>query len=339
VHAGPGSRLRAAALPLAALALCACGGSLQVTRNPSAALASVKKVTVVPFGPAPAQSRIAGEWETLLLSLGYRVVERDNIDPLLKEQGLSINGIVNPAEAPRIGEILGVDGLILGRPNTREPYYSYSMTGAARISEPAPVSVKLLDAATARVVWSVSNEKEESLNVAREGRAVNARVKSSLERTLAEGGWKAAAPRYRESSGAAIAFNSALRAEAGMRVGAYAFAGGNDNGDGGAWADKAAAMLLKAGYDVVDRQQLEKIISEQKLSASGATRAQDMAQLGKIAGLRAVLLGTAYGGQVCAYHMKLVDVETGELYWSAYGEDCRLGELSGFFKDLPGGAR
>ncbi len=328
MNAGFKGRVRGAALLFAALALCACGGSLQVMRNPSASLPSVKKVAVVPFGTAPAQARITGEWETLLLSLGYRVVERENIEPLLKEQGLSINGIVNPSEAPKIGEILGVDGLVMGRPNTREPYYSYSMTGAAKISEPAPVSVKLLDAATARVVWSVSNEKEEALNVAREGRAVNSRLKNSLEGTLKEGGWKAAQPPYKESSGAAIAFNSGLRAEKGMRVGAYAFAGGNDNGDGGAWADKAASMLLKAGYDVVDRQQLEKIIQEQKLSASGATRAQDMAQLGKIAGLRAVLMGTASGGQVCAYHVKLVDVETGELYWSAYGEDCRLDQFS-----------
>lgn len=322
------SRIRGAALVFSALALCACGGSLQVMRNPSASLASVKKVAVVPFGPAPAQGRITGEWETLLLSLGYRVVERGNIEPLLKEQGLSINGIVNPSEAPRIGEILGVDGLVMGRPNTREPYYSYSMTGAPKMSEPAPVSVKLLDAATARVVWSVSNEKDAALNVAREGRAVNSQTKRSLEAALTEGGWKAARPPYKESSGAAIAFNAALRTAPGMRVGAYAFAGGNDNGDGGAWADKAAGMLLKAGYDVVDRQQLEKIIAEQKTAASGATRPQDMAQLGRIAGLRAVLMGTAYGGQVCAYHVKLVDVETGELYWSAYGEDCRLDQFS-----------
>jgi curli biogenesis system outer membrane secretion channel CsgG len=332
MNAGFNGRGRGAALVFTALVLCSCGGSLQITRNPSASLASVSKVAVIPFGAAPAQGRITGEWETLLLSLGYRVVERDSIEPLLKEQGLSINGIVNPSEAPKIGELLGVDGLVLGRPNPREPYYSYTMTGMVRMSEPAPVSVKLLDAATARVVWSVSNEKTETLNVSREGLAVTSQLRRSLEETLRDGGWKAAKPAYRESSGAAIAFNPALRAEAGMRVGAYAFSGGNDNGDGGAWADKAAGMLLRAGYDIVDRQQLEKILKEQKSSLSGATRAQDMARLGKIAGLRAVLLGTAYGGQACAYHAKLVDVETGELYWSAYGEDCRLDQFSDLVK-------
>ena len=87
-------------------------------------------------------------------------------------------------------------------------------------------------------------------------------------------------------------------------------------------------MLLKAGYDVVDRQQLEKIIKEQKMSASGLTRVQDMAQLGKIAGLRAIVMGTVSGKQICAYHAKLVDVETGELYWSAYGEDCRMDQFT-----------
>ena len=321
-------RIRGAAPAFAVLALCACGGSLQITRNPSAALTSVKKVAVIPFGAAPTQGRIAGEWETLLLSLGYRVVERGSIESLLKEQGLSINGIVNPSEAPKIGELLGVDGLVLGRPNPRDSYYSYTMTGMPRISEPAPVSVKLVETATARVVWSVSNEKAETLSVAREGRAVNAQLKSSLEGTLKDGGWKSAKPAYKESSTAAIAFSPFMRAEKGMRVGAYAFSGGNDNGDGGAWADKTAGMLLKAGYDVVDRQQLEKILKEQKLSTSGMTSVQDMTQLGKIAGLRAVVMGTASGGQICAYHAKLVDVETGELYWSAYGEDCRMDQFS-----------
>lgn len=325
--------MRGTALAFIALALCACGGSLQITSNPNAGLASVRKVAVVPFGTNPAQGRITGEWETLLLSLGYRVVERDNIEPLLKEQGLSINGLVNPSEAPRIGELLGVDGLVLGRPNPREPYYSYTMTGMPRLSEPAPVSVKLLETATARVVWSVSSEKTEALSVARQGRAVNAQLRKSLEGTLSRGGWKdTAKPVYKESSAAEIAFNASLLTEKGMRVGVYAFSGGNDNGDGGAWADKTAAMLLKEGYDVVDRQQLEKILKEQKLSLSGATRAQDMAKLGKIAGLRASVMGTASGGQVCAYHAKLVDVETGELYWSAHGEDCQMDQFAGLVK-------
>lgn len=320
--------MRGALLVFTAAALCACGGAVQITRNPSASLVSVKKVAVIPFSAAPEQARITGEWETLLLSLGYRVVERGSIESLLKEQGLSINGIVNPSEAPKIGELLGVDGLVLGRPNPRDPYYSYTMTGMARISEPPPVSVKLVETASARVVWSVSNEQAESLSVAREGRAVNSQLKNSLEGTLRDGGWEAEKPAYKESSSAAIAFNAVMRTTKGMRVGAYAFSGGNDNGDGGAWADKAAGMLLRAGYDVVDRQQLEKIIKEQKMSASGLTRVQDMAQLGKIAGLRAIIMGTASGRQVCAYHTKLVDVETGELYWSAYGEDCRMDQFS-----------
>lgn len=321
-------RIRGAALVFTALALCSCAGSLQITRNPSASLASVKKVAVIPFSAAPEQGRITGEWETLLLSVGYRVVERGSIESLLKEQGLSINGLVNPSEAPKIGELLGVDGLVLGRPNPRDPYYSYTMTGMPRISEPPPVSVKLVETASARVVWSVSNEQAESLSVAREGRAVNAQLKSSLEGTLRDGGWEAEQPTYRESSSAVIAFNSVMPTKKGMRVGAYAFSGGNDNGDGGAWADKTAGMLLRAGYDVVDRQQLEKIIKEQKMSVSGLTRVQDMAQLGKIAGLRAIVMGTVSGKQICAYHTKLVDVETGELYWSAYGEDCRMDQFS-----------
>ena len=55
-------------------------------------------------------------------------------------------------------------------------------------------------------------------------------------------------------------------------------------------------------------------------------------KLGKIAGLRGMVFGTVYGGEICAYHAKLVDVETGEIYWSVYGEGCSLDSLVNIFR-------
>ena len=323
----------AAALAAAACLLGGCGGSVQVTRNPSAELPAVRKIAVLPFADDPAQRRITGEWETLLLSLGYRVIDRQNIETILKEQGLSVSGIVNPSEAPRIGDLLGVQGLVLGLPNPRPPYYSWSVTGATRLSEPGPVSVKLVDTSSARVIWSLSAEKSEALQVSREGRAVNGTVQKSLSSALREGGWNKFPARAAlfEASDAVLAVNRDLPSKQGMRVGVYAFTGTNDNGDGNAWADKFGGILLKAGYDVVDREQLDRVIREQKISQSGSVRPAEMLLLGKVAGLNAVAMGNVSGGAVCAYNVKLVDIETGELYWSGYGEDCQMSKLSGLF--------
>ncbi len=326
----PALQHSAAALAAAAF-LCACAGPQAATRNPNADVNSVRRVAVVPFAETPEQKRISGEWETLLLSLGYRVTERGGMELLLKEQGLSLSGIVNPSEAPKIGGLLGVDGVLFGRQGTRASYQSYTMTGMARISEPPPASVKLIDAATARMVWSMADENPEKVRISREGAAVDGALRRSLLKTLNEAGWKGPVGRYAENGRATAAFAPAAE-RAGLRVGVYRFAGGNDHGDGAAWADKFAGMLLAAGYDVVDRQQLEKLLLEQRVSLNGAIRPEDMAKLGQVAGLQGVVLGTVYGGQICAYHAKLVNAETGELYWSAFGEDCALSEVSALLR-------
>lgn len=314
--------------------VCSCS-SLQITRNPIVDINSVKKVAVFPFADSPAQKRVTGEWETLLLSLGYRVVERGAMDLILKEQGLSVIGIVNPADAPKIGELLAVDGIVFGSPNPREPYHSYTMTGMPRIAEPPPVAVKLVDVKTARVIWSLSSESQEKVQISREGAAVSASLRKSLAKILKEGGWSSTpAPRfYRENGSSVVAFNQGLKLETGMRVGIYPFLSGNEQeNDSKVWADKFAGMLLGIGYDVIDRQQLEKILMERQISLKGAIRLKEIAEIGKIAGLQGIVFGTVYGGTVCAYHAKLVNVETGELYWSAYGEDCSLEQLSTIFK-------
>jgi hypothetical protein len=58
-----------------------------------------------------------------------------------------------------------------------------------------------------------------------------------------------------------------------------------------------------------------------------------MVRLGKIAGLKGIVFGSIYGSDICAYHAKLVDVESGELYWSVFGEDCSLDDVSSLLKD------
>ncbi|OGR69109.1 MAG: hypothetical protein A2081_06285 [Elusimicrobia bacterium GWC2_61_19] len=325
--------LRAAALLAAAAAFGACAGP-QITRNPNSELNSVRKVSVLPFAETPAQKRIAGEWETLLLSLGYRVMERGSMEKILGEQGLSVSGLVNPVQAPRIGALLGVDGIVFGKPNPKDPYHSYTMAGAPRISEPPPVSVKLVETGTARVVWNIANEAENKLQVSRVGRAVDGALRKAMQKTLGEGAWSNTPPAgfYRESGASVIAFNPGLLPPPAMRVGVYPFLVAARDGDGGVWADKFAGLLLGAGYDVVDRQNLEKVLQEQNISLKGIVRLEDIIKLGKIAGLRGIVFGTVYGGEVCAYQAKLVDVETGELYWSAYGEDCQLDQLAGLIK-------
>jgi len=48
------------------------------------------------------------------LKLGFDVVERSDIDRLVKEQKLSISGFIDPKEAVAIGKLTGADTIVIG---------------------------------------------------------------------------------------------------------------------------------------------------------------------------------------------------------------------------------
>lgn len=303
---------------------------MEVARNPNAELNSVRRVAVVPFSPEPAQARISGEWQTALLALGYRVIDRGAIDPLLKEHGLALSGLVDPAQAPRIGGVLGVEGLVTGTPGAA-PYVSYDAMGQPRMSEPPPLSVKLVDARTARVFWNLSTQAQDaqSVKLLRLGSAVNGRLLSRLADALRGGGWNSfPAPGWQYRGGdLQISVNPSLPQSSRLRIGVYPLAAAMPE-QGLQWADKISQALLAAGYDVIDRLRLDEVIKEQRLSNAGLIKPEDMIALGKIAGIDGLVFGAVYGEPACAYSLRLTDIQTGEIYWSGFGESCEVKGLS-----------
>lgn len=318
-----------------ALALClaAEGLSAGIAMNPRANPASVRKVAVVPFADDAAQRRISGEWEALLLAMGYRVLERGDLKALFKEHGLSLGGVVSAEAAGRLGGLLGVEGLLVGAPNPRPPFHSYGLLGNAKISEPPPSGVRLIDTETGRLVWSVSDAGS-SGDFKGQGTAVDGGLADSLRDSLRDGRWKNfPSRRFRKGKfgkGVAV-FNPNLKHSAGLKVGVYPF---HTDGGGKArqWDEQFGAALLEAGYDVIERPRLEKVLKEQRMSLTGAIRREDIRRLGKIAGLEGLAVGAVYDDSVCAYSVKLADVGTGELYWSAFGEDCSARQLKAHLK-------
>ncbi|MBI4248974.1 MAG: caspase family protein [Elusimicrobia bacterium] len=313
----------------ALLGAAACA-SANIARNPNIDVNRVRRVAVVPFAEDAAQGRVTGEWQTVLTALGYRVIERGDIDLLLKEHGLALSGIVNPDEAAKIGEMLGVEGIVLGRPGSK-PYITYNMMSQQETAEPPPLSVKLIDAGTARALWSVTSQEkgEHSANILRQGNAVEREHVNSLRKTLKAGGWSSFPPSsyLHWGSGVRIAFNPAIKHSRRLRIGVYPFKAENRK-DADLWADKMSNALLNAGYDVIDRVQLQALMKEQKFSLSGAVKPEQMAALGEVAGIQALVFGAVYGDPVCAYAVRLADLTTGELYWSAFGEGCELDAFS-----------
>jgi curli biogenesis system outer membrane secretion channel CsgG len=79
---------------------------------------------------------------SLFKSGRFDVVDRENIDLLLKEQRLSLTGVTNPEEREKVGRLLGVEVFLFGRV----------------ISTPTADSVRLswrgIDVSTGEIVWA-----------------------------------------------------------------------------------------------------------------------------------------------------------------------------------------
>ena len=107
---------------LAVLALSACATATVAIKS-DFDFKRVKRVAVVGFtdyGNQPGSGEtLSGAFEQGLLLAGYDLVERAQVDKILREKKLSAS---DPKAAKEIGRLLGVDALLLGRiTDFREP--------------------------------------------------------------------------------------------------------------------------------------------------------------------------------------------------------------------------
>lgn len=311
-----------------------------ISINPNANISRVKKIAMIPYSNDALGHRHTGEWETILIGNGYQLIERANMEDILKEQKLSITGIINPNQAAKLGELLGVDGIVLGKESRQKPFMGETSNGLNLVTvlmEPSPSSVKLIDTKTGQVIWQFTPKKEsEASAVVNPGLVED--YSKKLKKQLKKYNWnflpdsdyqKSDTDRFLGISEAStltsVSFSPYLKHIRGCRIAVYPFkvdaqADSSENLNGDTLADEIGNSLISAGYDVIERSQLETILKEQHMTLTGAIRQEDMAKLGEIVGIKGIVFGAGYGQpDKYGYSAKLVDVESGELYWSAYG--------------------
>lgn len=82
-------------------------------------------------------------------------------------------------------------------------------------------------------------------------------------------------------------------------------------------ADELAMALLGSGIKIVDRNIINRILSEQKLTLLGLMKEQDYVKIGKLTNADAILYGVintenAYFRRQATISVKIIDVRTGE---------------------------
>ena len=113
------------------------------------------------LGPA-ARNQIDTEFsENQLLSAKFSVVERDNLNLVLKEQGLATAGAVDPTTAAKVGKLLGVQYVVMGGIDkfnidvTKAAVGPFSV-GGHMVQSFATISLRFVDTTTAERVVSIS---------------------------------------------------------------------------------------------------------------------------------------------------------------------------------------
>jgi curli biogenesis system outer membrane secretion channel CsgG len=139
------------------------------------------RVAVLPFDDGSIQSRwwgsnwdvgkgVADELVTELLNTNkFRLVEREQINKILREQDLGSTGRIDPASAAKIGKILGVHYLIMGRVTEFStdskggtviiPHNNFGINIRSNTARVA-IEARLVDAASAEIVSSVTGTGE-----------------------------------------------------------------------------------------------------------------------------------------------------------------------------------
>ncbi len=106
------------------IALTGCAAS-SVSINQNYDMARIKRIAVLKFEPlaeSPESSAaLSVVFEKALLEQGYQIVERSEVEKILKEQHFELTGAVDPAQAMRLGKMLGVDALLFGNVTTFRP--------------------------------------------------------------------------------------------------------------------------------------------------------------------------------------------------------------------------
>jgi curli biogenesis system outer membrane secretion channel CsgG len=100
---------------------------------------------------------------TALLKSGqFIVVEREALDKVLKEQGLSMSGIIDPNTAVAAGKILGLNAIVTGTVSEfgiqKGGFRAGNIVRSTSHTARAVVDVRLIDATTAQILMAESGE-------------------------------------------------------------------------------------------------------------------------------------------------------------------------------------
>lgn len=102
--------------------------------------ANMNRIGVMSFyNPFVAVQGVENLFAKYLISAGFKVVERAQLESVLHEHHISVSGYLSPETTREIGRILGVDVLLIGKVSSYTPARTELTMTATRRTESRPV--------------------------------------------------------------------------------------------------------------------------------------------------------------------------------------------------------
>jgi curli biogenesis system outer membrane secretion channel CsgG len=146
---------------LPALFLASCAVQTTVVK-PNYDFKKIKRVAVIDFKDAAYEPNSGALVSSLfikyMLRTGYDVIERAELDSILREHQLSVEGILNREQVKQFGRIAGVDAIITGSISMLTPERVFYDGACPRfIAAQAGVTCRMIDVETGEILWAGSN--------------------------------------------------------------------------------------------------------------------------------------------------------------------------------------
>src|SRR5664279_2091761 len=148
---------------LACVMLASCAGQ-SVVLKPNYDFSKIKKVAVLEFKDAPyvpnSGSMVSQLFIKHLLSAGYNVIERDELQALLRERQMTMQGLIeSPSEAREFGKISGIDAFVVGSiTQCIPPQDIFEGGGMTRyVASQVGVVCRMVSVDTGEILWAGSD--------------------------------------------------------------------------------------------------------------------------------------------------------------------------------------
>lgn len=148
--------------------------------SPSYDFNQMDRIGIMAFSNTQALSGVENLFAKYLISAGFKVVERAQLESILREHNISVSGYLSPETTREIGRILGVDVLLLGEVSSYSPARTELTMTSSRKSESRPIVqqevMRLPDGTYAGYMRPVGTQVSHSLDTRPMEYTINAQV-------------------------------------------------------------------------------------------------------------------------------------------------------------------